>query len=257
MRGIECYALADQIYVRSAAEVRERTHATLERFIIMDDVTLVDRSMEDGSIALEGPRAGEVIAKLCGAPAGYASVGEMPEFATAAVSINTHHCRLIRRSHFGSNGFELLSPRAALPALWQGLRDAAQACGGGPVGYAALEALRGSELIVHAGDVGKPEILAALRQLAPVIAVKGNIDKGPLAAALPATAMVEAGPATIYVLHDIQELDLDPAAVRQGHDPQLEKTVAVLLAELEKHPIPAAKKPPYPKYQIGQPPQSK
>jgi folate-binding protein YgfZ len=139
---LECYALADQIYVRSAAEVRERTHATLERFIIMDDVTLVDRSMEDGSIALEGPRAGEVIAKLCGAPAGYASVGEMPEFATAAVSINTHHCRLIRRSHFGSNGFELLSPRAALPALWQGLRDAAQACGGGPVGYAALEALR-------------------------------------------------------------------------------------------------------------------
>jgi tricorn protease len=50
------------------------------------------------------------------------------------------------------------------------------------------------------------------------------------------------------------EVDLDPAAVRQGHDPQLEKTVAVLLAELEKHPVPAAKKPPYPKYQIGQPP---
>jgi len=45
----------------------------------------------------------------------------------------------------------------------------------------------------------------------------------------------------------------DPAAVRQGHDPQFEKTVAVLLAELEKYPIPAAQKPPYPKYQIGQP----
>jgi len=76
----------------------------------------------------------------------------------------------------------------------------------------AMEALRGSELIIHAGDVGKPEILTALRQLAPVIAVKGNIDKGPWASELPATAMVEAGPATIYVLHDIQELDLDPAA---------------------------------------------
>ena len=139
---LECYALADQIYVRSAAEVRERTHATLERFIIMDDVTLVDRTMEDGSIALEGPRAGEVIGKLCGAPAGYAAADEMPEFASVAVSINTHHCRLIRRSHFGSNGFELVSPRAGLPALWQGLRDAAHAYGGGPVGYAALEALR-------------------------------------------------------------------------------------------------------------------
>jgi len=50
------------------------------------------------------------------------------------------------------------------------------------------------------------------------------------------------------------EIDLDPGAVRQGHDPQLDKAVAVLLAELDKHPIPAAKKPPYPKYQIGQPP---
>jgi putative phosphoesterase len=76
----------------------------------------------------------------------------------------------------------------------------------------AIEALRGSELIIHAGDVGQPEILTKLRQLAPVIAVKGNIDKGSWASELPATAMVEAGPATIYVLHDIQELDLDPAA---------------------------------------------
>ncbi len=77
---------------------------------------------------------------------------------------------------------------------------------------AALEALRGSELIVHAGDVGKPEILTALRQLAPVIAVKGNIDMAPWASELPATAIMEAGPVTIYVLHDIQELDLDPVS---------------------------------------------
>jgi uncharacterized protein len=76
----------------------------------------------------------------------------------------------------------------------------------------ALEALQGSELIIHAGDVGKPDILSALGQVAPVIAVKGNIDKGSWASELPATALVEAGPATIYVLHDIQELDLDPAA---------------------------------------------
>ena len=75
----------------------------------------------------------------------------------------------------------------------------------------ALDALRGSELIIHAGDVGGPEVIASLRQLAPVIAVKGNIDKGMWASELPVTAMVEAGPATIYVLHDIQELDLDPA----------------------------------------------
>jgi putative phosphoesterase len=89
----------------------------------------------------------------------------------------------------------------------------------------ALEALRGSELIVHAGDVGEPEILGSLRQLAPVAAVRGNIDRGTWASELPATAIVEAGPATIYVLHDIGELDLDPAAagfqiVVSGHSHQ-------------------------------------
>jgi putative phosphoesterase len=76
----------------------------------------------------------------------------------------------------------------------------------------ALEALRGSELFIHAGDVGKPEILTALRQLAPVIAVKGNIDTAEWASDLPATALVEAAAANIYVLHDVHELDLDPVA---------------------------------------------
>jgi len=75
----------------------------------------------------------------------------------------------------------------------------------------ALKALRGSELIIHAGDVGKPEILTALRQIAPVIAVKGNIDKGTWTSELPSTAIVEAGQVTIYVLHNIDDLDLDPA----------------------------------------------
>lgn len=76
----------------------------------------------------------------------------------------------------------------------------------------ALEALRGSELIVHAGDVGKPEILTALRTLALVIAVRGNVDKGEWAKALPETAVAQAGAAMLYVLHDVHALDLDPQA---------------------------------------------
>jgi putative phosphoesterase len=76
----------------------------------------------------------------------------------------------------------------------------------------ALRALEGSDLIIHAGDVGKPEILDALRALAPVVAVKGNIDRGAWAASLPAAAVAEMGRAAIYVLHDLNELDLDPAA---------------------------------------------
>src|SRR5438105_3330976 len=68
----------------------------------------------------------------------------------------------------------------------------------------ALAALVGSDLIIHAGDVGKPEILERLRTVAPVVAVRGNVDTGAWAAALPMTAVVEAGPARIYVLHDVK-----------------------------------------------------
>ena len=78
----------------------------------------------------------------------------------------------------------------------------------------ALAALQGSDLIIHAGDVGAPEILDQLGALAPVVAVKGNVDTGPWAARLPATAIAEAGSALIYVLHDLAQLDLDPAAAQ-------------------------------------------
>ena len=89
----------------------------------------------------------------------------------------------------------------------------------------ALEALRGSELILHAGDVGKPEILAALRELAPVIAVRGNVDTADWARTLPETAVAEADKFLIYVLHDVHTLDLNPAAagfrvVVSGHSHQ-------------------------------------
>ena len=76
----------------------------------------------------------------------------------------------------------------------------------------AVAALAGSDLIIHAGDVGKPEILDRLQTLAPVVAVRGNIDKGEWAAALPMTAVAEARTNLLYVLHDVNELDLDPAA---------------------------------------------
>ena len=75
----------------------------------------------------------------------------------------------------------------------------------------ALAALQGSDLIIHAGDVGEFTILEQLGTIAPVVAVRGNIDKAPWAARLQMTAVVEAGPAIIYVLHNIHDLDLDPA----------------------------------------------
>ena len=77
----------------------------------------------------------------------------------------------------------------------------------------ALSALTGSHLILHAGDIGRPEIVEALRRIAPVTAVRGNIDTEPWAAELPAAAIAETGGARIYVLHSVQDLDLDPRGV--------------------------------------------
>jgi len=78
----------------------------------------------------------------------------------------------------------------------------------------ALASLQGSDLIIHAGDVGDAEILNRLGAIAPVVAVRGNIDKERWASQLQMTAVVEAGSAVIYVLHDIHDLDLDPAVAQ-------------------------------------------
>lgn len=76
----------------------------------------------------------------------------------------------------------------------------------------AVRALRGSELIIHAGDIGTPEIIAALQSLAPVVAVKGNTDIGSWTSTLPATAIAQGSATAIYVLHDLHALDIDPVA---------------------------------------------
>jgi putative phosphoesterase len=76
----------------------------------------------------------------------------------------------------------------------------------------ALEALAGVELIIHAGDIGSPDVLDALRKLAPVVAVRGNNDRELWAKTIAETEVVEIGGRCIYVLHDLKELDLDPRA---------------------------------------------
>ena len=86
----------------------------------------------------------------------------------------------------------------------------------------ALEALQGSDLIVHAGDIGSPEVIQALRAIAPVHAVRGNNDRDAWGLALPLTEVIDAGGHLIYLVHDIADLDVDPvaagfAAVIHGH----------------------------------------
>jgi putative phosphoesterase len=76
----------------------------------------------------------------------------------------------------------------------------------------ALRALRGVDLIVHAGDVGTPEVLKALRAIAPVVAVRGNNDRGAWARTLRETETIDVAGARLHVVHDVKELDLDPRA---------------------------------------------
>lgn len=99
----------------------------------------------------------------------------------------------------------------------------------------ALDSLRDSDLIIHCGDVGDSAVLDALQTLAPVRAIRGNNDKGAWACSLPTCDAVEVGSHAIYVLHNLAELDLDPAeagfsAVVSGHShkPVIEKRGRIL-----------------------------
>jgi putative phosphoesterase len=76
----------------------------------------------------------------------------------------------------------------------------------------AVEALRGVSLILHGGDVGAPEILARLKAVAPVVAVRGNVDMEPWAEELPPSTVVDANGVSLYMLHNLRDLDLKPEA---------------------------------------------
>ena len=98
-----------------------------------------------------------------------------------------------------------------------------------------LKAFQGVDLIVHAGDVGGPGVLEALRAVAPVAAVRGNVDRGEWAQDLKGTEVVEAGESCLYILHNVHELDLDPAAAGfdavisgHSHSPSMENRQGTL-----------------------------
>jgi len=86
----------------------------------------------------------------------------------------------------------------------------------------ALTALRGSDRIIHAGDIGNSAILGHLAEIGPVTAVRGNVDREKWARKIPGTNLLETGSVWIYVLHNLEDLDLKPeaagfAAVIYGH----------------------------------------
>jgi putative phosphoesterase len=78
----------------------------------------------------------------------------------------------------------------------------------------AVAALEGSDFIVHAGDIGAPDLLDKLREIAPVTAVRGNMDGEPWAQKIPTAEVLEVGGLSIYILHKLADLDLKPEAAR-------------------------------------------
>ncbi len=136
-------SLPDHLLLLSPAMVRERTHGTLEKFIIMDDVALVDVTERYGSVAVEGPAASALLDELA-RQAGQTRIdlAAMAEGDHREASVAGITCRVIRRTHFGETGAELVIERERLAELWQALVAAARSRSGGPIGYAALNALR-------------------------------------------------------------------------------------------------------------------
>jgi hypothetical protein len=99
----------------------------------------------------------------------------------------------------------------------------------------ALEPLSPAGHIIHAGDIGSPDVLDALATIGPVSAVRGNNDNGEWAAALAISQVVEVESALLYVIHDLAELDLDPSAAEllavitgHSHEPSIETRAGVL-----------------------------
>ena len=100
----------------------------------------------------------------------------------------------------------------------------------------AMAALQGVDYVLHAGDVGDPQILDQLRTIAPLTAIRGNIDRSGPCADLPATEAIELGGHLIYLVHAIADLDLDPEAARiavvisgHSHKPSIQQKGPVLL----------------------------
>jgi tRNA-modifying protein YgfZ len=134
---METYAMADRIRAATYQLNRERTIATLEKFIIMDDVVLEDVTDRIGAVAVEGPNTPELLAAL-----GVPSLDSLDELALVDVNISGVNCQMVRRQAGGAPSAEFIAARADLPTLWETFTAAAKSYGGGPAGYAALSALR-------------------------------------------------------------------------------------------------------------------
>ncbi len=151
---IETYAFAEKLFCVSFAMIRERLVEVLDKFIIMDDVTLTDETERFGTLALEGPKAAAVVREISGV-----DIGALSELSSTDGAVRAIPCRIAKRSPGGVAGAEFVVEREKLPALWELLLDAARKHGGGPMGYTALSGLRLAQGVPWFGyDFGEKQI---------------------------------------------------------------------------------------------------
>jgi folate-binding protein YgfZ len=134
---LETYALADNLFCVSYAMIRERLIEWLDKFIIMDDVTLTDASQRYGTLALEGPRAAAVAQGLTGI-----ELSTLAELGRIDANVASVPCWITKRSPGGVAGCEFLAGRESLENLWRVLSEGVKKHDGGPMGYRALSAQR-------------------------------------------------------------------------------------------------------------------
>jgi folate-binding protein YgfZ len=151
---IETYAQEENLFCVSYAMIRERLLEWLDKYIIMDDVTMSDESARYATLALEGPRAADVAREVTGLE--LAELGELERKETAVASIP---CWITKRSPGGVAGCEFLVERDVVTNLWQVLLESVKKHGGGPIGYAALSAQRLAQGVPWFGyDYGEKQI---------------------------------------------------------------------------------------------------
>jgi len=134
---IETYAEAEKLFSVSFAIIREKLIEALEHYIIMDDVTLTDESGQFATLVLEGPAAAAIAKEIAGV-----DIAALPELGRKDVTVSSIASRVTRRSFGGVAGAEFLCKQSDAAALWEKLRNAARAHGGGSMGYTALNAWR-------------------------------------------------------------------------------------------------------------------
>lgn len=151
---VETHALADKLFCVSYAMIRERLVPAMDKYIIMDDVTLEDRTEECSTLAIEGPAAAAAVAELTGI-----DLNKMAELESCEVSVRDIRCRVMRRTPEKAPSGEFLLDRRQVLDSWMILLEAVKKFGGGPAGYTALNAVRLEQGVPWFGyDFGEKQI---------------------------------------------------------------------------------------------------